>query len=153
MRGSQKWLQTLQISLVSFFFFSTSFSTLEGFSSVPFSSFPVLPRKRSFYYLLMEKIKLEGLLEGCFEAVHLTCPLKLLSVPRSRRQTFNVAFSLFNPKLLCLCPTWSLPWLSFQLRTVEEVGLEHRRLCFCSWSRRSHRGYVEQPLIWSTSLR
>lgn len=54
----------------------------------------------------MEKIELEELLKGCFEDVGLICPLKLLSIPRSQRQTFNVALHLL--KTFCLCRTEGL---------------------------------------------
>lgn len=54
----------------------------------------------------MEKKELEELLKGCFEVVGLICPLKLLNIPRSQRQTFHVALHLL--KTFCLCRTEGL---------------------------------------------
>lgn len=92
-----------------------------------------------------KKPKLGGLLKGCFEAAHLICPLKLLSIPQSWRPVFKVIFfSLLKPKPLHPHLTRSLPWVGFQLRVVEILVLKHRRLRFCHQSGRSHTRICER---------
>lgn len=87
----------------------------------------------------------ERLVWGCRS----TYPLKLLSIPRSWKQTFNVALHLPKLESFCLCPTWSLSWFGFQLRMVELV-LKHRGLWLCLGSERSCIRIYEKTYLYET---